>query len=272
MPTTTAECMERIAQLERSAKGLPDVLEGLRAETLDLYGQLLLELPSDKYPNLSRILPANTPDDVQRMWTGSSGITLLKQSLSFINFLVANTRFNSVLDFGCGWGRLLRLMLYFVDAERLYGCDAWEESLKHARLARLPCQMALCDSPLTAIPFKGPFELIYAFSVFTHLSEPVTKAALRTLRRYISDDGTLVITTRPIEIWNYYGEIKKQDYAAQMSSHRQRGFGFCQINTGYGDTSMSMQYLQETFPEWRIVKSGTTFADEYQNIVVLKPV
>lgn len=34
-----------------------------------------------------------------------------------------------ILDYGCGWGRLLRLMNYYSDPDRVCGVDAMQESL-----------------------------------------------------------------------------------------------------------------------------------------------
>ena len=44
------------------------------------------------------------------------------------------------------------------------------------------------------------FDLIYAFSVFTHLSEKTAHIVLSTLRDHIADTGVLVLTIRPKEV------------------------------------------------------------------------
>jgi len=164
--------------------GLPreGVLSAMRRTSIDAFGELLLELPSADFPHLSELLPRKTPDDVQKQWTGNCGITLLRQSVSFVNTMVASyaeltgkdVANSNLLDFGCGWGRLLRLMLYFTPPEKLFGCDAWDVSLEHARAANLGVSLAKSDVTPDALPFPGVgFDLIYAFSIFTHLSRPV---------------------------------------------------------------------------------------------------
>ena len=275
----------QVRRAEEAGCDLKAALRLLRQLTLDEFGELLQELPSEKYPNLSSLLPRSTPAAVQKEWTGASGTELLRQSVSFLNFVVANyadvgaTRISraTVLDFGCGWGRLLRLMLYFVDSERLYGCDAWDSSLRHAREAKIPAHLAKSAVLPEELPFSEvDFDLIYAFSIFTHLSETVTLTALRAMRERIHDDGLLVITVRPIDFWDFAGESRWQDYSGLSAQHRERGFAFLPAdpsadNPTYGDTSMSREYLESHAKGWAIAKMGRTLTDPYQVFLCLKP-
>jgi len=133
--------IQKIRLIEAEHKSLENTLAMLRTLTLDEFGELLLTLPNEEFPHLSSILPSATPDEVQVEWTGSCGVTLLRQSVSFLNFVAAAyTEFSgrplrnvNVLDFGCGWGRLLRLLAFYNNPEFNFGCDAWPVSLDHAR-------------------------------------------------------------------------------------------------------------------------------------------
>ena len=94
-------------------------------------------MPDREFPTLSKALPRMATAEVQTQWTGSSGLTLLKQSCNFVRS--AAYHFNrltsrpldgsAILDYGCGYGRLARLMYYFSDPARLYGVDPWERSI-----------------------------------------------------------------------------------------------------------------------------------------------
>lgn len=214
------EANQAIAAIEKVGGKLEDFLPRLRQLTLDQFGELLLQLPSAEFPALSAALPKRTPDTIQQQWTGSSGLALLRQSVSFVSFLVTNyTELTGrsiagakVLDFGCGWGRLLRLMPYFSDPKDLYGCDAWEQSLEHIRKANVRATIEKSQTIFADLPFDPAvkFDLIYAFS---DLSEKATKAALDTFHRRISRDGVLVITIRAEEFWAYLSERRGQDFA-----------------------------------------------------------
>jgi hypothetical protein len=209
------EAWDTIAEVDRLGLALEPSLELLRQMTLDEFGELLLTLPNSKIPHLSKLLPANTPNAVQERWTGSSGITLLRQSISFLNFVSVNYQNHTgrllsssrILDFGCGWGRLMRLMSYFVDSANLYGCDAWESSLNYVRQARVAGSIARSAVQLDELPFRDvEFDLIYAFSVFTHLPKSLMLKYLQTFRRSIADRGLVIITIRPLEFWEYIGK------------------------------------------------------------------
>src|SRR5262249_41293264 len=84
---------------------------------LDIFGYLLLDAPL-KFPNMRAFFPSMVSNDVQDRWTGCHGISLLNQSLTFIKTLVSGYETITikklkdaiVLDFVCGWGRLIRLL------------------------------------------------------------------------------------------------------------------------------------------------------------------
>jgi hypothetical protein len=60
-------------------------------------------------------------DEVQQHWTGGSGLSLLRQTYNFVRSTAYNfarlTRRDltnaMILDYGCGYGRILRMMSYF---------------------------------------------------------------------------------------------------------------------------------------------------------------
>jgi SAM-dependent methyltransferase len=99
-----------------------------------------------------------------------------------------------VLDFGCGAGRIVRHALSEDPAGEYWGCDIDARSIEWLR-ANLspPLHPFLTDEwPPTPEP-DGQFQLIYAFSVFTHLLDNWS-AWLVELHRLLGPDGLAVIT------------------------------------------------------------------------------
>jgi SAM-dependent methyltransferase len=256
----------------------------LRRLPLEVFAELLLGVP-DHLPTIASRLPTMAPDQVQQAWTGNCGPKLMAQSTLFVRTLVAlyanhGTRSldsSTILDFGCGWGRLLRLMLKYAPAENLYGVDPWEESLQHCRRHRVGCRLALSDYLPRSLLFTGPFELAYAFSVFTHLSEYAATVSLSTLRTVIADNGMLCITIRPVEYWQH---VEPKIGAECIEKHRTTGFAFVphanrqsiEGEVTYGDTSMTPAFLQRIAPGWRICELDWNSGDPLQVLVLLKPV
>jgi SAM-dependent methyltransferase len=107
----------------------------------------------------------------------------------------------SVLDFGCGSGRLLRWLLPHVDAgATLTGCDIHEPSVRWLR-EQYPSAVRLYASDVEPpLPEPdGTFDLVCAISVFTH----VTGWAdwLLELRRVLKPGGLLVASVLGRASW-----------------------------------------------------------------------
>lgn len=99
-----------------------------------------------------------------------------------------------VLDFGCGAGRVLAPAISEDPQAEFWGCDLHAPSVawlrEHLSLGERAFQTAAwppIDQP------DASFELIYAFSVFTHLVDSWS-AWLLELHRVLSDDGLLIVT------------------------------------------------------------------------------
>ncbi len=281
-----------------AAAGDPALAWGhLRTLSLPVFGALLLGVPSS-LPALAAWLPTMAADQVQRDWTGTAGFPLLAQSLSFVQGLeqgmlqvtgrpLAGLR---VLDYGCGWGRLLRLMSWYVDPARLVGIDPWDQSIALCRDHRVMAELAVGDYVPRDLPVAGPYDLIYAYSVFTHLSEKTADAVLGCLRRHVAADGMLAVTIRPAHYWDDYvgpelhwdGTGHKDrsaiDRAALKRRHLDRGFAFLAHalppidgDVTYGDTSMSLEFLARRWPQWRVAGTRALPADPLQLVVFLTP-
>lgn len=276
---------KQLAAAERRLAEDPrlELCELMRTIPLDVLGQLYLSVPDSCQMIRSR-LPTMASDEVQRNWTGNCGESLMNQSVAFVKTMLSihgscsskPTADLRILDFGCGWGRLLRLLLKYVPARRLHGVDPWQRSIDLCREHRIPCQLALSDYVPHSLPFEGPFDLAYAFSVFTHLSEPTARIALATLRKTIAEDGLLCLTIRPVEYWHHHGPNGEP---ACIARHRDRGFAFLphtnreSINgeITYGDTSMTLDYLAGLAEGWSIVEVEWNPCDTLQVVVALAP-
>jgi SAM-dependent methyltransferase len=100
---------------------------------------------------------------------------------------------DSVLDFGCGCGRVVRHLRHLTSV-RIHGTDvnaaaiAWcDQHLDFAEFATNRLEPPTRYRPST-------FDCIYAFSVFTHLPEPLQGAWIGELRRILKPGGHLLIT------------------------------------------------------------------------------
>lgn len=263
--------------------GLNQALRELRQLGLEDFGELMASMPNPELPNLSRVLPAMASDDVQDQWTGTHGFPLLRQTGAFVRSVAYNyIRLTGrpldgadILDFGCGYGRIARFMLYFTDPERLVGLDPLPRSIELCHQAGFGENFRLSQFLPVDLPVgEVRFDLIYAFSVFTHTSRRATRAALDTLRFYLKPGGIAVITIRPVEYWAHYPE----GGAEFDAMHRDTGFAFVPHGVApidgditYGDTSMTLPWLEAQFPHWQVTKMDRSLEDPLQIYVFLRP-
>ena len=110
----------------------------------------------------------------------------------------ANIRqFDAILDFGCGCGRTIRHFHYFRPGT-LYATD-YNPKLTRWCAGNLP--FARFDTNELEPPLRystEAFDLVYAFSVFTHLPEPLQLQWARELWRVIKPGGFLAISIIPL--------------------------------------------------------------------------
>jgi SAM-dependent methyltransferase len=250
---------------------------------LDIFGYLLLDVPS-QFSNIKNIFPSMPSDAVQKDWTGAHGIPLLTQSSAFMKTLISHYRnitrkdleTTVVLDYGCGWGRLIRLLYKFVSFERIYAVDPWDKSIDLCQQHGVRGNVALSKYVPKLLPFERQFDLIYAFSVFTHLSEKTVHVVLSTLRKYVAESGLLVLTVRPKEYWA--GDSQPALASKMMRLHDEKDFAFNPHNRRpidgditYGDTSIAPAYFEKHFPQWKLITIEYNLVDAHQVILFFQP-
>jgi SAM-dependent methyltransferase len=279
-----------ISAIEKSAAAgasAEQVLAQLRAAlSLDAFGLLMIELPRKDLPAISRLLPAMASDESQRNFTGNAGVPLLGQTLSFVRALAYNyaairnrsLKDARILDYGCGYGRISRLMYYYTDPAKLWAVDPWDVAIDLCKDARLLGNLAQSDYLPKSLPApEGGIDVMFAFSVFTHTSRSATDAALGALRKHIADDGLLAITIRSPEYWRAdptYAENAK----VYEKAHAKEGFAYAphqrdtvEGEATYGDTSMTLDFIQRNYPDWKIAGTDWSMTDYNQRYVFLQP-
>lgn len=99
----------------------------------------------------------------------------------------------ALLDFGCGSGRVARHWAALAGPE-VHGCD-YNRELVAWCAANLPFLYATRNELEPPTPYVAcSFDLVYALSVFSHLSEPIGAAWIEEFRRILRPGGLLVVS------------------------------------------------------------------------------
>jgi hypothetical protein len=221
---------------------------------------------------------------VQNAWCGTSGLALYRQTAAFMRIIAYNYAkyLNkgldgaSIMDFGVGFGRMLRMFYYWTDPENLWGIDAWQKSLDHCSKCNLPGNFALSESRPKSLPVEGglKFNLIVSYSVFTHLAPETGRICLSTLRQHIAADGLLILTFRPSEFWKFIDQIRGTNFSPWLEEeHRRVGLAYLphkgKEGDDYGDISMLPSFFETD--DWTCLSVDRGIDDTYQLIGVLAP-
>ena len=104
-------------------------------------------------------------------------------------------KLNAVLDFGCGCGRIARHWAS-LEGPEFFGCDYNQEFVDWCT-SNLPFLTVRSNQLEPPLPYDAEcFNLVYAISVFTHLSEPKQSEWMSELRRVLQPGGLLLFTTK----------------------------------------------------------------------------
>ena len=101
---------------------------------------------------------------------------------------------DALLDWGCGCGRVLR---HWSDLPRtrVLGCDITPKMVEWCN-EHLPFSETTVNELSPPLPYSdATFDLVYAFSVMTHLSEDLQHAWIQECRRVLKPGGYLLFST-----------------------------------------------------------------------------
>jgi len=106
-----------------------------------------------------------------------------------------------VLDFGCGAGRVLREFLPEAASGEFWGCDLHAPTIAWLRGHLSPPLRFYVNDQIRMPHPDGYFDLIYAISVFTHITHDWS-ARLLELHRILKSDGYLLATVIGPPVWD----------------------------------------------------------------------
>lgn len=173
--------------------------------------------------------------DVESFWAvGACAAGDIMQALAASsNTSTHTTHRRSVLDFGCGCGRVLPFMLNSMPHVQFSAADIDAEAIAWVREA-YPTVRAITTQDMPPLPYRhSSFDLIYAVSVWTHLDEARQHAWLAEMRRILRPGGLLIASL--------HGERA----ASRMMDH-----GTWEQIAAQGFYYVAVDLWRDVFPPW----------------------
>jgi SAM-dependent methyltransferase len=264
------------SRIDRDGSATPDKIFH------DVSDRLWFYLNTAGYRNserLRRILPAMPDEETQLRFTGMAGDNTLHEAYMMYRLckqliqrhLEPRASLGHVLDYGCGWGRVIRFFLKDVEPSKLWGVDPFAEVLDVAKQTDRWCTFQLIPTmPPTSLPDEA-FDVVYLFSVFSHLSEDAHLRLLAEFKRLLKPGGLVIATTRPREFILRCAELRSQvdlpphlqggarsfeDTDAALVAYDQGEFCFSPSGGGdmlegsfYGEACIPRRYAEEHWSE-----------------------
>jgi len=140
---------------------------------------------------LLRVATAGTADLDWFLTGGRLGYETLRDTLAELGTDIAQLK--AVLDFGCGCGRVLR---HWPErgSPALHGCDVNRRAVAWIR-RRLPAVEAARTGATPPLPWPDRrFDLVWAFSVFTHIPGGLQRTWRQELRRVTRRGGLILVS------------------------------------------------------------------------------
>jgi SAM-dependent methyltransferase len=173
-----------------------------------------------------------------------------------------------VLDFGCGAGRTMRHFVTESAKADVWGCDIDEPSVAWVNANLNPPFQAFVNAP--APPLSRPdhsFDLIYAFSVFTHITDQWS-AWLVEMHRLLAPGGILVAS--------FLGEGMSQAIAGEPWIEERVGMNVLRAHQSWDHGGpmvlMSPWWIREHWGRaFELVRLTDSADPASQSIVVARP-
>jgi SAM-dependent methyltransferase len=236
-------------------------------------------------------MPGFPPDEIQKNFVGSSGESNLKEAFNFYSEVKSYaaklgrslTPESQILDFGCGWGRIIRFFLKDVVPEKIYGIDVDPEMVDICRqTVRYGNYSTVKPQPPAGLA-DNTFDVIYAYSVFSHLSEAVHIQWVEEFSKILKPGGILIATTQSRNFIEFCRSLRGQtnefgwhkalansftdteaalaDYDSGKFLYSPTGGGSVRDASFYGEAIISPAYVKR---EWTKYLTFCDFVDDPQ--------
>ncbi len=221
-------------------------------------------------------LPKFPPDRLQTVVMGSSNENGLIEGFRYSKIVKSCCAKHGMplgpdmrlLDFGTGWGRYPRIFMKDIRPENILGIDVDASLIEvcrntypdYGRFQQVPA------FPPTELA-EASFDLVTAYSVFSHLSEAAASAWIQEFARLLKPGGMIAVTTQGRSFLDYCEEIRQSGGDPNQPWHKDLARSFVDVDacraaydrgehlfsaTGSGEVRTSTFYGEALVPEGHV--------------------
>jgi 2-polyprenyl-3-methyl-5-hydroxy-6-metoxy-1,4-benzoquinol methylase len=189
----------------------------------------------------SLVLPTFPDPKIQEQFVGHSGEQALRTIFPFYRMILRSLEEkqlplkaqSQVLDFGCGWGRIARFFYRDVFSQNLFLSDHYQKAIDLCKSTGMYGNLILNPSAPPSCFRDKHFDLIFAFSVFSHLSENMAVQWIKELTRVLKPGGFLIFTTQMRSFIEYCRQIRSGELLTDW--HVALSKSFVDMESAYHD-------------------------------------
>lgn len=194
--------------------------------------------------------------------TSRAGLKCVQNAISSIDKQPDTIR--NILDFGCGYGRVLRALRAGYPKATITACDLMEEATKFCADTFDAVPVTGYDD-LTKIELIEKFDVIWVGSVFTHLPVERWEPLLNYFQKNLAPNGVLVFTIHGrTALWVFENHtlakshMTEKDFSKVKKNYKKSGYAFYQYPSRHVNSlsnmgiqvSKSAYGLSFTRPDW----------------------
>ena len=156
------------------------------------------------------------PDVPSFFRSGQQSVRDLERTLAVADRSLES--FDSILDFGCGCGRMLLWMEALGRSTKLYGTDIDADAVAWCQ-SNIPFAKVTLNDADPPLPYPdGSFDLVFNHSVFTHIDERRQDQWLTELQRVTRPGALIVLSTHgetalPADAWPVRDLLEREGIA-----------------------------------------------------------
>ena len=174
-------------------------------------------LSSLRVPDIEGVpMPGFPAEELQREIHGHAGEVSLHEAHVFFREIKAYCAYagrpiaphRTLLDFGCGWGRMLRLFMKDIEPANLFGTDSTSRFLMEARRCNPSVNFLSCALAPPTLLMPECLDYVISWSVFSHLDEFLSLRWIEELHRLLKPGGLLLLTTQSRRFIAFCAEMR----------------------------------------------------------------